>query len=140
MTTLKTGLRRLLKLADILDVADALHRKRKEPTYNQERFAHPSCGTPACALGHYATHSRRWKLKRVEVGPNDVALWPLLKQGSGDSFTDANEEFALDVYANESQELFGAMGCGEAQTAKQAARYIRRFVKRKERESSRAAA
>jgi hypothetical protein len=111
---IRTGNRRLLKLADILDVADALHRKRKEPTYSQLDVEH-GCGTPACAYGHAVANR---DLRRAGIP----------------SYSDWNrrEEF-FAVAATEFYDIFGGDGCNGARTAKQAARYIRTFAKRRER-------
>ena len=111
MTSLAVGNRRLLKLADVLDTADAEHKRKGEPTYSQIYFNH-SCGTPACALGHAcaipairrAGMSERDYLRSVEVFCLSNGQW---------------------------HELFDSFGCGEAKTAKQAARYIRAFVRRR---------
>lgn len=124
MTSLAIGNRRLLKLANILDTADAAHRKRKEPTYSQYEFTH-DCGTPACALGHWAAaNPRRWYF--------EGSLYPQLRN-AGSPYTspldDACDEFSID--SDETQELFDVGGCGNARTAKQAAKYIRAFVKRR---------
>lgn len=122
-TDIALGNERLLKLADILDVADAEHRKAKEPTYSQRRIVH-DCGTPACAAGHWAYANKdRWEIRNYctylraspLLGPN-VAL---------------GVEFSLD--RAEVHELFGSCGCGDAETAQQAARYIRAFVARRTR-------
>lgn len=119
MTTLAVGNRRLLKLADILDEADADHRAKKEPTYNQGRFVHP-CGAPACALGHWAAHQpSRWRLGMQCVDPCSGAQ--IREQAAVD--------FALGMYDYDL--LFAAGGCGEAKTGKQAARFIRKFVARR---------
>ncbi len=121
MKLTKLGARRLLKLASILDTADALHKKRGEPLYNQEDYVH-SCGSPACALGHYAANTRGFTLDR--------AWGEYCRKGL--SFTwdcGAAKEFGLST--SEATELFYYNGCGEAKTAKQAAKYIRSFVKRK---------
>lgn len=119
---LTTGLKRLLRLADILDVADAQHRAKKEPTYDQSTFK-KSCGTPACALGHWAAHNpRRWKF--------DTTGHPYLRTTEplyGISFEDASQEFGIDHHAI--NELFEYNGCGRAKTGKQAAKFIRKFVK-----------
>lgn len=113
MTTLAVGNRRLLKLADILDTADEEHIRKGEPTYSQHAFTHP-CGSPACALGHWsaAKHVAR---KRRNL--------PLM-------VVDAVDEFALDF--DDACEIFGPLGCDYAQTAKDAAKYIRAFVKRRQ--------
>jgi hypothetical protein len=56
----------LLLLADMLDKADEEHEKRGEPTYDQTAFAH-SCGTPACAIGHWmAAEGRQPPIPRAE--------------------------------------------------------------------------
>lgn len=105
------GQRNLLKLAAILDTADAEHRKRGEPTYDQTIYEH-ECHTPACALGHWEKHKRR----------------------SGESFSD--ESFS-DFYIDDQEhyDLFSFEGCNNAKTAKQAAKYIRAFVRRREKEA-----
>lgn len=120
------GKERLLKLAEILDVADAQHRKKKEPTYVQNATIH-DCGTPACALGHWAAaNKRRFKYDRrsgivaLLDDPENIAV----------SVIGARE---FDLSMGQAVELFSGWGCGEARTAKQAARYIRTFVKRVER-------
>lgn len=126
MTTLTVGNRRLLKLADILSKADATHKKKSEPNYDQQFYAH-ECGTPACALGHWATANRRWVWLGLKYD-----LFPRLRNNSHGSTTeDAMEEFHLTE--DEADELFEVDGCGNAQTAKEAARYIRAFVKRRQR-------
>lgn len=123
MTTLAVGNRRLLKLADILDTADAEHRKRKEPTYDQGQFTH-ECDTPACALGHWAAaHPRRW---RFNTGGTPELKFAFAKV----AFDAAMDEFCLD--RGEVLDLFNSSGCGNARTAKQAAKYIRNFVARRE--------
>lgn len=131
MTTHATGMRRLLKLADILFTADAQHRKSKEPTYDQTRLRH-DCGTPACALGHWASNNRRrWEWEEGH--------YPVLRhESTGETWFDATKEFAITY--EEADELFEMNGCGRATTGKEAARYIRGFVKRKQREHARAAA
>lgn len=110
----------LLELADILDRADAEHEARGEPGYDQERFAH-SCGTAACALGHWAAaHPERWS-----INPTRLTLH---SRTCADALEGAKIEFGLapsQVYV-----LFDSDGCGGAKTAKQAADYIRAFVAR----------
>lgn len=121
MTTRAVGNRRLLKLADILDKVDATSRKLKKPGYKQTRFVHP-CGTPACAIGHWAAHNRRrgWS---VEV---NNAVGSITKNGSYNTITAGREEFDLDIA--EYWRLFAGHGCGQARTGKEAAKFIRRFV------------
>jgi hypothetical protein len=114
----KLGARRLLKLAKILDTADALHKKRGERGYDQTVYQH-ECGTPACAWGHYVSSDKRIP-KRLGFQLDKHGIY------AGDY---PQDEFSID-YA-EKDELFGQSGCNRAATAKQAAKYIRSFVKRK---------
>lgn len=92
----------LLELASILD-------KVPLGNYCQREFGDGSCQTPACALGH-------WALRK---GYNNNILRYHYK-------TVANEDFGIGGYAYSS--LFGPWGCNNAQTAKQAAEYIRNYV------------
>lgn len=123
MTTISVGNRRLLKLADILDKADVEHRKAREPTYNQRVIAH-DCGTPGCAAGHWAfANPRRWRI-------DSNTFMTVLKAAPDKMGVDAiAEEFALTWHQHD--ELFAYDGCGGARTAKQAAKYIRAFVKKR---------
>lgn len=147
MTTRAVGIRRLLKLAGILDTADAEHRKKKEPVYNQMSMDH-LCGTPACALGHWAFNNpRRWRYERIALPavswmdskvPEFYVEVCLKARQSGSawrlSFSEAANDFGItDMQADE---LFSGEGCGNARTAKQAARYIRKFVKRLQKEAA----
>lgn len=125
MTTQAVGDRRLLRLADILDVADAKHRAQGEPTYVQGKFRF-GCGTPACALGHHAVATpKRWTF-------GDFSF-PLLRNpppelpSPGHALSCAQVEFSLTE--TQAADIFGYSGCDRASTAKKAARFIRRFVK-----------
>lgn len=115
----KLGARRLLRLAKILDKADALHKKRGEEPYYQGAYEHHNlengCATPACAWGHYAAATRR-------LADWDSRVGTKLQ-------TDICAEFGLS--GAEESEIFNCSGCNGAETAKQAASYIRSFVKRK---------
>lgn len=132
MTSPQVGKARLLRLANILDVADAAHRASHEPTYNQRCLRH-ECGTPACAIGHWAAHERsRWVFKRGDgvrlKASNNMISVPNLMQ-------DAATDFAITQL--QAIELFENEGCGNARTAHQAALYIRKFVKENLSESAR---
>lgn len=123
------GAKRLLKLADILAVADKTHKQAGKPGYDQGNYAH-HCGAPACALGHYAVHTpQRFKLDSYFGGVVDL---------NGNCVYDDSpqilKEFGIDEY--ESDNIFGGWGCGDAQTGKEAAKFIRAFVKRKLKEES----
>lgn len=116
MTTIAQGNKRLLKLASVLDTADAEHRKRGEPAYNQRDTTSydekRDCETPGCAWGHYR-----------------VIPFVVRRLGKMASLFESNTEFALNWEQHD--ELFASVGCKDAKTAKQAANYIRAFVKRR---------
>lgn len=121
------GKERLLKLADILDTADVAHRKAKQPTYDQMYTLH-ECGTPACALGHWAVNNRRRFLVDKRNGSVTLRAEPDIV------FCGMIGAIEFDLSYEHGSELFSATGCGHARTAKQAAKYIRQFVRRVERD------
>ena len=110
----------------LLNVAKALRESANPKAFSMEFFAwggrwilHP-CGTPACAVGHYAA---RRDLQRT---------FRITKNGSL-PFADEDSYSHFGIDGEEYDALFSAVGCGNAKTTTQAARYIERFVKRKER-------
>lgn len=125
----------LLRLADILDAAHAEHIKHTPGMgYDQRNFLH-TCGAPACALGHWAAaNPETWGVQ--ELIENDVIYHRrLTRVGAmshlvGRQFFGAWHDFGLKEYEGAAEELFGSRGCGGAQTAADAARYIRAFVAR----------
>lgn len=124
---------RLLNLADILDAA---HERAMEFSMGTWFFNGPlprafqraDCGTPACALGHYAAaNPNRWE---TSYDARSAHKWnPVRRDLGGDnSMSHAMEEFGISD--DQARELFSANGCGNARTAKQAADYVRGFVER----------
>jgi hypothetical protein len=112
----------------LLNVAKAL-RGSKNPraftmkTYVWGGIGHP-CGTPACALGHYA--SRRDLQDFIEIGGQKRLI--SLKNGQTVFYDDAAVLDHFDIGWEEANELFGHSGCGGAETVEEAAAYIERFV------------
>ena len=115
---------KLLKLADILDAAHEAHQRKGGPGYDQRRYTH-SCGTPACAFGHWAAaHPDRFEIiHRAFIRLREPRELQLLHPSAI-----ATMEF--DLTYGQALELFGVDGCGGATTHKQAAEYIREFVER----------
>lgn len=122
----------------LLKVAEAL-RSRKGPGFTMGCFIRGDlfdyttvpkswCGTPGCALGHFAMRKDQ-NLLRVRM--RDEETPELHFYGSDDSISVDDERlcdyFGLDGFALE--ELFGGTGCGNAKTRIEAARYIEKFVK-----------
>ena len=128
IVTIAEGNARLLRLADILDAADdAAHIQQHEPTYDQQRYVH-QCGTPACALGHWAAaNPDRWYIGLDSLGDAHIFC------RSNDSL-DLDEASCLEfsLSSREAVRLFGLSGCNHARTAKDAATFIRSFVRSRE--------
>jgi hypothetical protein len=107
------------------------------PVYKNEEANF--CGTPACALGHYAARTDLQRILKVSVlkdshGVPFASMDYFGKEaGSGTGYWDDGhlpEHFGLTH--SELEELFGGDGCDNARTALQAARYIERFVAKKQ--------
>lgn len=100
------------------------------------------CGTPACALGHYAARTDMQRLLKVAYlkdkykGNVEYAAIAFFGEEADQHTTCPQyddpkfvKHFGLDY--SEMDELFGGDGCGGAHTAIQAAKYIEKFVKSK---------
>lgn len=107
--------RRLLKVARAL-------REGKRRSFNMESYAN-ECGTPACAIGHYA--SRRDLQRYFSLSE----LGSLLCGDEAVGFDDYEVTSHFGISIDEAYELFDAAGCGAATTPIAAARYIEKFVK-----------
>lgn len=125
----------------LLNVARALRESPAPEKFTMGSYLH-TCGTPACALGHYAARRdlqsifKPFKGKwagfvslvepRYEIDPD------------GDNYFSAHdvdydekevlEHFEIDD--EQARELFSGEGCGGARTAFEAAEYIENFVAR----------
>lgn len=121
-TSIELGNERLLKLAAILDTADELHAAKGEPTYQQSAYLHP-CGTPACAMGHWAAaNPDRWHIEPQDRSVNSIIGLPYVEAVRQEFFINPSEEI----------DIFGMFGCDDALSAKDAAAYIRAFVARRQ--------
>ena len=125
----------------LLNVARALRESRDPRAFTMERFAH-GCGTPACALGHYASRRDLQRAFRIDPEPAQES-WTSYERLVLDGLDNAvypddyqvTDHFGLSI--DEGCELFDVYGCGGARTPIQAARYIERFVARKQKEAGR---
>lgn len=103
------------------------------------------CGTPACALGHYAARTDLQRLlkivrythpdKKVKVAAlaffgEDPVPYEACPQYNSVKF---EKHFGLEYH--DMDKLFGGDGCGGATTALQAAKFIEKFVKQKQRQA-----
>ena len=108
----------------LLNVAKALRDDKDPEKFTMASFS--NCGTPACALGHYAARRDLQNIFRLTRGG-----WLGLVGKRGDLGIDAEEvekHFGIDY--EQSEQLFGMRGCGGAKTPLAAAEYIEQFVAR----------
>lgn len=83
----------------------------------------PTCGTPACAMGHYAVRDDLQDTFTLdETGGLRV-------RGRRPNFEVIGNHFGISY--EETNELFSEYGCGNAQTREEAARYIEEFAEAK---------
>lgn len=114
----------------LLNVARALRESPAPDQFRMSRFFN-SCGTPACAWGHYCS---RTDLQSEFVIPRDtLSVGPALPKttdGWAAGMSSGFIEIHLDISEDEMIELFDSDGCGGAKTAIEAAEYIEDFVAR----------
>lgn len=117
----------------LLKVAQALRESPEPKKFTMQRYAH-SCGTPACALGHYAARSDLQRTFKLKVSEGDT--W-----GDYDNVVVARPGFTISVLYDDvlvqdhfgitfeqACDLFSSEGCGGARTPLQAAKFIERFA------------
>ena len=104
----------------LLNVAKALRESPRPMMFSMRRFVH-SCGTPMCALGHYA---QRLDLQRTFRLSNRC----LMANGSVADFDGDEVKAHFGIKYDDAEKLFDAWGCNRAQTNIQAAEYIEDFV------------
>lgn len=139
----------------LLRVAKALRESPVPEAFDMEGFLHGDgfidsaeeaaeknwCGTPACALGHYAARLDLQRLLQIKFKNKNVWNEKLRKYQLIPTpyvkFAGTNNEISFDhelqnyfgVDNDQLCALFGGEGCGGAKTVKAAATYIERFVK-----------
>jgi hypothetical protein len=118
----------------LLNVARGLRESKHPEQFRMSAFV-SYCGTPACALGHYA--SRTDLQKSFHLLPNRIALFTVHqtnpKFAVGLAYDSGEVQKHFGITANEAGQLFSAWGCGEARTPIAAAEYIERFVRERTR-------
>lgn len=114
----------------LLNVAKALRESPKPEKFDMSDVIH-SCGTPACAFGHYA-----WRTDlQQEFAPKLIGdmWWDVVFTSNGEHCKyygpEVREHFGLNH--EELDELFEETGCGGAKTSVEAAEYIEAFIARK---------
>lgn len=108
----------------LLNVARALRESKNPDKFTMSQLTN-ACGTPACALGHYA--ARRDLQDYYYIDADGEFQCPADDTTGPEEDSDA---LHFGITADQSQELFGSHGCGNAKTAIEAAEYIEAFVAR----------
>ena len=132
----------------LLNVAKALRESPKPAAFSMENYGEDgtkglpenskskkACGSPACALGHYAARLDFQRTFRLVFSWDD---FPTIHAGKREVGYISDEILAhFGITEDDAEELFSGDGCGRAKSPKGAALYIERFVARKLRENSR---
>lgn len=109
----------------LLNVAKAL-REGKPEDFSMRNYGN-ACGTPACALGHYA--SRRDLQERFELADRyDIAGGHIEADGRAVYFDGRAVLEHFDISSEDAETLFGEAGCGYAKTNVVAAAFIEQCV------------
>lgn len=82
------------------------------------------CGTPACALGHYAVRRDVQRTFALTNDGNEVMV------GKAPVNYDYHMTEHFGITEGQVDELFGGYGCENAKTPTQAANYIEKFIRR----------
>lgn len=127
---------RALHIRRLLNVVRALEESPNPDKFTMKRFGH-ECGSPACALGHYCSRPDLQSAFLLSRHAEDAACWPAPTDDVTACLGIDNIEICahFGLTADEAMDLFDENGCGGAQTALEAAKYIRDFVSRKEDEA-----
>jgi hypothetical protein len=119
----------------LLNVARALRESRAPQNFTMCKFGDSLCGTPACALGHYAVRKDLQKaFALIYDGYSGAALRSRQYINGPDiGYNNAIvcKHFGIDW--NEAAALFSMHGCDYAHTPIAAAEYIERFVRERTR-------
>lgn len=105
------------------------------------RYKEDFCGTPACALGHYAARKDLQDFLTVKpLKAWDGQDYPAVVYSDDvecdASYDDLDLRTHFEINYEEAEELFGAEGCVCAKTPEQAAAYIEYFIERKKNEQA----
>ena len=115
-----------MKKKRLLNVARAL-RESKEPDEFTMAYYGLGCGTPACALGHYAVRSDLQDEFALDKEGDLID-----RDGDPVAYADPSVRMHFGITAEQAGDLFSACGCGFAETALEAAEYIERWIAEQE--------
>lgn len=117
----------------LLNVARALRESNKPEKFTMHLYGYSDCGTPACALGHYAVRTDLQDIFQLVRSNNVGSLLTIIKTGlihhdNGiDEDNIVRSHFAISY--SDGCRLFSFYGCNRAKTPIEAATFIENFVK-----------
>jgi hypothetical protein len=114
----------------LLNVAKAL-RESPNPDDFTMKWVRNECGTPACALGHYAAREdlqSEFRLLELDRLASPGVAIRSLQTGDLVAWCDPDVLNHFGIDREQNSLLFSSDGCDVAQTAAEAAEYIERFV------------
>lgn len=114
----------------LLNVAKALRESPNPHMFDMGMYVN-GCGTPACALGHFANRTDLQDICCISPRPGSVNEGFDIRYVMSGRLLNYNDDQLLkylDISEEEACELFATDGCGDARTPIQAAEYIERFV------------
>jgi hypothetical protein len=109
----------------LLNVAKALREAPEPEKFTMTHMVH-DCGTPACAMGHYAARGDLQDVFVIDRGMRQKFAYVTLSNGGHNVWPSMMKHF--DISRVECDELFEVDGCDRAETAIAAAEFIERFV------------
>ena len=118
----------------LLKVAQALRESPSPERFTMDFHIHATCGTPACALGHYAARADLQRVFKIKTYISARGRQWFHVAGPDGFCAGISDDYILDHFGigvGEAIRLFDSGGCGNAQTPIAAARYIERFVESK---------
>lgn len=141
----------LLKIDRLRVVAVALRDAAKDkllaPRFSMNTYGFPAdeidsdekllggaepCGTPACALGHFAVRDDLQPFLKLDRLGNLVYARKSKGRSLSADFSDARVKRYFGITCTESEDLFDSFGCNNATTPGYAALFIERFCNKKE--------
>lgn len=114
----------------LLNTTVALRESRAPKSFSMEKYMH-ICGTPACVIGNYAARNDLQDFLRLATADERTQSGSSMRYVSSGNPADYDSPAVLQHFGltpAQAEELFGANGCGYAETAEEAIAYIERFV------------
>jgi hypothetical protein len=111
----------------LLNVAKALRESKNPESFDMGLYVNGGCGTPACALGHYASRTDLQTAYRLKP---DSEIIVRTSDGSCVDYNTMDIADHFEIQGDDLEDLFSPEGCGSALSTIEAAEFIEAFVAR----------